>query len=158
MGVSLETWQRIAPPELHALHPDHRDYAGPREAAPPPKRSKYRNQITTYKGRKYHSKAEAVRAEELDWLKESGQVREWTPQPRYTLGCPENIYVSDFEVVGADGAKWTEDVKGIRTAKCRKDFRLWRSYGPHPLRVITNRKVVEVIVPTNYRVDTHDAF
>lgn len=122
---------------------------------------KYRNVPTTYKGRKYHSKAEANRAE---WLDHDWSIVTWTPQPRFTLGCPENVYVADFLVEyrtgrfvseSADARLSTivsevltrvEDVKGVETAKFRHDKKLWESYGPYDLWVIRRGKVVEVIV------------
>lgn len=144
-GVSLEWWVANSPPELHSLHPNHPD--NPAREPPTPKPSKYRNKRTEYGGRTYDSKAEAIRAEQLDWEKSAGLIREWTPQPAYHLGCPEHTYRADFEVIGKDGETWTEDVKGTETSKFRQDKRLWRVYGPHPLRVLKRGKETEVIEP-----------
>lgn len=108
--------------------------------------SKYGAVRTEYNGRSYASKAEATRAQVLDYLKAAGEIREWTPQPRFQLGVPENVYVADFLVTGADGSVWVEDVKGHETEKFRRDRRLWRAYGPHPLHVIRGGER-EVIVP-----------
>jgi hypothetical protein len=108
--------------------------------------SKYGAVRTVYDGRSYASKAEATRAQVLDYLKVLGEIREWTPQPRFQLGVPENVYVADFEVLGADGTRWVEDVKGHETAKFRRDKKLWRAYGPCPLHVIRGGSR-EVIVP-----------
>ncbi len=147
MGVSLVAWVAIAPPDLHAMHPDHPNYAGERPAAPSARPSKYRNRRTAYNGVTYDSKAEANRAEHLDSLKAAGLVREWRRQPTYRLGCPENVYRADFEVVGPDGSVWAEDVKGVETAKFRRDKKLWASYGPHPLKILRHGKPVDVVVP-----------
>lgn len=103
------------------------------------RRSKYRAVRTVYNGRSYASKAEARRAHELDLLLKAGVILEWVPQPRFHLGCPENTYVADFDVVAADGGRWVEDVKGCETAKFRHDKKLWRKYGPCPLHVIKGK-------------------
>lgn len=109
-------------------------------------RNKYRAVPTEYNGVRYHSKAEAARAQHLDMLKAAGEVVEWHRQPRFTLGCPENVYVADFLVKDRNG--WhTEDVKGAETAKFRHDKKLWRVYGCQPLHIIRGGKTVEVIVP-----------
>jgi hypothetical protein len=108
-----------------------------------PKRSKYRNVPTVYEGVRYASKAEARRAEELDIQRLAGEIRLWIGQPKFRLGCPENVYVPDFFVVDREG--WhAEDVKGSETAKFRRDRRLWAKYGPCDLWVIRGRGV-EVI-------------
>ena len=146
MGLSLSDAERCGIGHLHPDHPDNkRDEAA--QTSLKPKASKYRNIITTYKGVKYASKAEAVRAEQLDWLVSSGQVREWTRQPTFHLGCAENTYRADFRVIDAFGREHVEDVKGARTAKFNHDVRLWKSYGPCPLHVLSRGKVVEVVNP-----------
>ena len=150
MGTSLEAWCAATPPEFHRYHPQHPEYDGPKaDAAPAPKAraSKYGNRITEYAGVKYHSKAEATRAERLDWMKRVGLIAGWRRQPRYTLGVPENLYIGDFEVTNNDGSVHTEDVKGAITPKFARDKRLWRAYGPHPLYVLRNGKTVEIVTP-----------
>jgi len=97
---------------------------------------KYRAQRTEYNGRSYASKAEAKRAWELDMLKRGGQVAEWIAQPRFQLGCPENLYVADFLVVWVDGSVVVEDIKGMETAAFAKNRRLWLHYGRLPLRIL----------------------
>lgn len=110
------------------------------------RRSKYRNVITTYKGVRYSSKAEANRAEQLDRDLKAGLIRFWLGQPKFRLGCPENVYVADFLVIDFD-TFWAEDVKGVRTAKFNKDVRLWEAYGPCELRIRARGKACETIVP-----------
>lgn len=91
----------------------------------------------TYNGRVYASKSEMHRAMELDVMVKSGTIT-YRHQPRYELGNRHCKYVADFEVT--DGARtWSEDVKGMPTAKFKRDVRLWRDYGPHPL-IILKRK------------------
>ena len=51
--------------------------------------------------------------------------------PRYSMEGEEKV--------------WAEDVKGVETPAFRKNKRLWKSYGPCPLRIIRGGKVVETI-------------
>ncbi len=112
------------------------------------RKNKYRAKPTTYCGVRYDSKAEAARAAELDRMKEVGGILWWHPKPgTFRLGCPENAYRPDFLVVGKHGV-WVEDVKGMRTAKFKRDLKLWRAYGPCPLHVVNGKKV-EVIEPAH---------
>jgi hypothetical protein len=96
------------------------------------KPSKYQAVPTIYNGVRYASKAEAYRAEQLD---NNLCVRFWLGQPRFRLGCPENVYIADFLVVGAY-AVWVEDVKGHMTDKFKRDLKLWAQYGPCDLHII----------------------
>jgi hypothetical protein len=104
------------------------------------RRNKYRAKPTIYNGVRYASKAEANRAEQLDQLRAAGEVHWWVGQVRFRLGIPENVYVVDFLVVDASGV-FCEDVKGVSTAKFKRDVRLWKRYGPCPLHVIRGRSV-----------------
>ena len=102
----------------------------------------------TYKGVLYASMAEMERAAELDFLVTTGDVLYWVGQPKFRLGVAENTYRPDFHVIGGDAhdrATWAEDVKGVETPAFRKNKRLWKSYGPCPLRIIRGGKVVETI-------------
>ena len=110
-------------------------------------RNKYGAVRTEYNGVTYASKAEAARAAALDLLKAGGEVVSIERQPRYALGCPENVYVADFLVRDRHGKVWTEDVKGVETSKFRRDMKLWRVYGPHPLHIIRNARTVKIVVP-----------
>lgn len=109
--------------------------------------SKYRAVRTEYNGVTYASKAEAARAAALDMLISGGEVLAVERQPRFTLGCPENVYVADFKVQMANGKWHIEDVKGMETAKFRHDKKLWKAYGPMPLHIIRKGKTVETITP-----------
>ena len=95
---------------------------------------KYLAKRTVYNGVSYASKAEAARAAKLDWM--SGEIRFWLGQPKFRLGCPENIYVPDFLVCMRNGDVYVEDVKGVETAKFRRDKKLWAKYGPCDLWII----------------------
>lgn len=102
--------------------------------------SKYRAVRTEYNGVSYASKAEARRAKQLDELKPIKIVDWWLAQPKFRLGCPENVYVADFLVVmrlsGLGPRIHVEDVKGIKTAKFNRDVKLWAKYGPCQLWII----------------------
>ena len=108
---------------------------------------KYFAQPTKYNGVRYASKSEARRAAELDLKIKAGQIRWWIGQPKFRLGVPENVYTADFLVIGMDGQVWAEDVKGVETAKFRRDAKLWAAYGPCPLHVIGSR-AVRIITPS----------
>jgi hypothetical protein len=109
-------------------------------------RSKYNNVRTEYAGVRYASKAEAAYAYELDIMRQAGRINGWTGQPRFRLGCAENVFVADFVVWGKDGGAWVVDVKGVRTAKFARDVKLWRAYGPCSLHVVSGKKV-EIVIP-----------
>lgn len=117
----------------------------PASTAPQNQRSKFGNIPTIYDGRRYASKAEAGRAAALDSLQLAGIIASWKPQPRFELGVPENIYIADFLVRDVNGKVWVEDVKGIETEKFKRDKKLWRSYGPHPLHIIKKGYTAEVV-------------
>ena len=112
---------------------------------------KYNATPTVYNGVRYASKAEAARAMELDLQITAGLIDFWIGQPIFRLGCAENVYRPDFLVVnygavgGAHSAIWAEDVKGMETAAFKKNKRLWKAYGPCPLRIIRGGKCVETI-------------
>ena len=115
-------------------------------------RNKYLANRTTYNGISYASKAEARRAMALDTLKAAGLVSWWAPQVKFRLGCPENVYVVDFLVaepcshISGLFDMYAEDVKGMETAKFKRDKKLWAAYGPIPLRIIKGKNM-ELINP-----------
>lgn len=112
----------------------HRPMGPPRI---PGRRSKYKAKPVVYGGVRYASKAEGARAVHLDMLVRTGKIGWWIGQPKFRLGCPENIYVADFLVVGTDGRVLrVEDVKGMETQKFKRDRRLWKRYGPCRLWVV----------------------
>ncbi len=110
----------------------------------------------TFEGIVYDSKAECDRARELRILLKAGEIRQIVEQKRFELGVPENVYIADFMVTDREGRVWVEDVKGKETAKFKHDKRLWRSYGPCPLVILTRRGrswSKEVIEPDNRESD-----
>ena len=118
--------------------------------------SKYRSKRTKYNGVSYASKAEAKRASVLDLMARAGDVAWWIAQPKFRLGCPENVYVPDFLVARTNGGTFrgrgfsihAEDVKGHETQKFKRDKRLWRRYGPFELHIIKPGST-EVVTPVN---------
>lgn len=103
------------------------------------KQSKYRASPTMYDGVRYASKAEALRALELDMMQAAGEIRWWISQPKFRLGVPENVYVADFLICNEDNMHRVEDVKGMRTPKFARDVKLWRRYGRLDLHIITRK-------------------
>ena len=115
----------------------------------------------TYNGVLYASKAESIRAQELDLLIRSGDVVFWIGQPLFRLGCAENTYRLDFLVVpfvnfddvfGDSNAVWVEDVKGFETQSFKRHKRLWKAYGPCELRVLKRKGsgwTTEIVEPAN---------
>ena len=90
----------------------------------------------TWRGVLYASKAERLRAEYLDELLRMGELIHVLEQPTYRLGCAENRYRPDFLCVDRNGEVWAEDVKGMETQAFKRHKRLWRKYGPCPLRIV----------------------
>lgn len=82
----------------------------------------------TWQGVVYASKAEMVRAMELEALRQAGIVTKVVPQPRYQLG-PDTVYVADFEVTYESGWVEAEDVKGFETREFKRKKKLWSKYG-----------------------------
>jgi hypothetical protein len=84
----------------------------------PKKKRKYSNRSTIYGGRTYHSIKEAHYAEELDWRKKAGEIREWIPQFKIDLkvnGIHICNYYVDFKVIDKHGAISFHEVKGFST-------------------------------------------
>lgn len=95
------------------------------------KRSKYGNKKTVVDGITFDSKAEAKYYNQLKWLKQAKQIKDFKLQPRYILqeAFEKNgkkykkiEYVADFEVHKLDGSIEIIDIKGHET----KEFLLKR--------------------------------
>ena len=93
----------------------------------------------TWRDKVYASKAEMQYAQLLDLLMQDGTIVEIREQPRFHLGCPENTYIADFLVVPAKGLPHVIDVKGMETAKFRRDKKLWKVYGEMQLIIVKQR-------------------
>ena len=118
MSLPLDIDTLRANPDIARLNPGL-------QAPEPPKRSKFGAVRTTYKGRVYDSKREAVRAQELDLAQAAGAVLAWFPQVRFPLSAGI-VYVADFVVILADWTVVVEDVKGHRTKEYKLKRRLFR--------------------------------
>jgi hypothetical protein len=112
----------------------------------------------TYNGRTYGSKAEMHYAMRLDIEKQACAIVEYIAQPKFHLGCPENVYVADFLVIGDPAYGQTPfvvDVKGVETQKFKHDKKLWAQYGRLPLHIVkkvgNKFKTVDVIEPRSMR-------
>lgn len=88
--------------------------------------NKFNAAKTEYNGRKYDSKREAAKAEELDMFKMAGQIVSWEPQVDFTVfpkwrdkrtGKIHRAikYRADFFVKWADGTEEVIDIKGFVT-------------------------------------------
>ncbi len=70
-------------------------------------KSKYKNKSKNYNGRTYDSIKEATHAEELDWRKKNGEIKEIIPQYKISLdvnGVHIANYYIDFKVIMSDGS------------------------------------------------------
>ncbi|HUX02159.1 MAG TPA: DUF1064 domain-containing protein [Phycisphaerae bacterium] len=100
------------------------------------KRRKYGNQPVYVDGRRFDSKAEARRYEELMRLHAAGEILWFCLQPVFRL--PGGIeYRPDFIVVSASGKVFVEDVKGGKATKT-KEYRLKK-------RLMLDRYGIEIV-------------
>jgi len=103
--------------------------------------------VRTWEGRTYGSKSEMNFAISLRSFQEVGEITILIQQPRLWLGVPENVYVPDFFILWKNGEAEFVDVKGVETAKFKRDKKLWAQYGPAKLRIVRKGKTAEVIHP-----------
>lgn len=96
-----------------------------------PTKSKYGNKKTVVDNTTFDSKAEAIYYQQLKWLKQGKQIKDFKLQPRYILqeAFKKNgktfraiHYIADFEIHNLDGSVEIVDVKGAIT----KEFSLKR--------------------------------
>lgn len=101
--------------------------------------NKYNNKKTEYNGELYSSKREAEKAMELDIMKKSGEVKSWTPHPKYLLIkrfikngkiYRPTHYIADFYVEYYDGRIEVIDIKGFRTEGFNIKCKLFNSLYP----------------------------
>jgi hypothetical protein len=83
--------------------------------AAPSKPTKYRNVPTTVDGRRFASKLEARRYQELMLAKAVGQIRGFACQVSIPLPSGKRRMVLDFLVVNLDGSIRFLDAKGVPT-------------------------------------------
>lgn len=96
--------------------------------------NKYNARKTKYNGRYYHSGLEAKYAENLDWRKKAGEIKEITPQYKISIdinGVHIANYFMDFKVVLPDGRIEMHEVKGAETELWRMKWRLSKALNPN---------------------------
>lgn len=107
----------------------------------------------TYNGELFASKAEMEYYRDVLLIQKCGGIISTIErQPKFLLGCPENVYRADFLVISN---KWPEpiviDVKGMTTQSFARHRRLWSVYGVCPLHIVKRSgkkfKTVEIVVP-----------
>jgi len=85
-------------------------------------------------GRKFDSKAEARRGEELELLQKAGEIRDLQYQVKFTLHHKPIITIKVDFVYGENGETTYEDVKGVETREFRvKRYWLEEQQGIHVL-------------------------
>ena len=90
-------------------------------------------------GRTFGSQAEKRYCLVLEQLVEASVILDYVCQPRVWLGLPECVYVPDFLVIPEDDRPYYVDVKGMETAKFKRDKKLWHKYGRLQLRIIKEK-------------------
>ena len=99
-----------------------------------------------HKGIRFDSQMEADFYDHLEALKESGEIKDFTLQPRFQLQPPftaygvdyaQIYYKADFMVYYSDGRIEVIDVKGFETADFKIKAKLYRYQYPHKLVLVT---------------------
>lgn len=94
------------------------------------RKPKYRNQVTTFGGRKYDSKFESKVAQDLEFQKRAGEIEEYEPQvniPLYVYGVKITTYRADFRVFYKDGTEEIIEAKGFFTDYAKLKWRLFEA-------------------------------
>jgi hypothetical protein len=92
--------------------------------------SKYGAKKTNYDGLKYDSKGEAGYAEQLDWLKKSGEIKEWYRQVKISLdveGVHICNYFVDFKVITKHDSVEYHEYKGYETPEWKLKWKLFQA-------------------------------
>lgn len=107
--------------------------------------NKYGARKTVVDGITFDSKAEAKYYEQLKWLKQSKQIKDFSLQLRFEL--QESFkkqdktfrkieYIADFEITNLDGSKEVIDIKGMETKEFAIKRKLYERKFDTPLKVI----------------------
>jgi hypothetical protein len=108
--------------------------------------SKYRNKKITIDGITFDSQAEGKYYEQLKWLKQAKQIRDFKMQPKFLLQeafkkegktIRKIEYVADFEIHNLDGSIEIVDVKGYETKEFLLKKKLFEKLYEHSLKVVT---------------------
>jgi len=113
-------------------------------------KSKYGNKKVTVDGHVFDSGIEARYYEQVKWLKNTGEIKSFTLQPRYLL--QESFrkgktlhrkieYVADFEIIHIDGTIEVVDIKGFETTDFNIKKKLFEYKYPHKLSLLTYSKI-----------------
>lgn len=82
------------------------------------RKNKYNSRTQLYNGRSYDSVKEANYAQELDWRKKAGEIKEIIPQFKIDIRINEkhwrNYYI-DFKLIMEDDTIEYHEVKGFAT-------------------------------------------
>lgn len=100
----------------------------------------------TYKGKVYHSKAEARYAQVLDFAIKAGTVISFKEQVRIPLivkGVIVCKMVADFEVILPCGARELVEVKGHKTDIYNLKWKLFKALHPNILYTIVDARSIK---------------
>ena len=90
------------------------------------KRNKHNARRTFYNGRWYQSALECEYAQELDWRKKAGEIKEIIPQFKIDIRINDihicNYFI-DFKITLADGTDEYHEVKGFEADLWRMKWR-----------------------------------
>ncbi|MBQ4815794.1 DUF1064 domain-containing protein [Bacillus pumilus] len=107
--------------------------------------NKYGARKTIVDGITFDSKAEAKYYQQLKWLKQAKQIKDFSLQPRFELqeAFKKNDktfrkieYIADFEITNLDGSKEVIDIKGMETKEFAIKRKLYERKFDTPLKVI----------------------
>ncbi|MCC9090707.1 DUF1064 domain-containing protein [Bacillus pumilus] len=107
--------------------------------------NKYGARKTVVDGITFDSKAEARYYEQLKWLKQAKQIKDFSLQPRFELqeAFKKNDktfrkieYIADFLIINLDGSKEVIDIKGMETKEFAIKRKLYERKFDTPLKVI----------------------
>ena len=96
--------------------------------------NKYSAQKTTVNGITFHSKGEANCYIYLNMLEKAGELEMLDLQPMVYLSRAKILYRPDF-LIKEKGVKIWVDFKGFTTHGFAIKRKLWKTYGPGPLRI-----------------------
>jgi hypothetical protein len=113
--------------------------------------SKYGSRKTiTADGITFDSRLEARRWKQLKLLQAAGMISQLDRQVKVKLTQANIGYIPDF-VYTENGRRVHEDVKGLELPEFCIKKRLWKVYGPGPLRILKSVKgaikTVEEVIP-----------
>ena len=104
------------------------------------RRNKYGSQKASFAGRTYDSVKECNYAQQLEWRRKAGEIKEIIPQYKLPLtigGIHIANYIVDFKVTLPDGTVELHEVKGCETALWRLKWKIAKAiYGESKFKLI----------------------